>query len=111
MFSKTRSTLDSLPLLLLLAVAVALLLEVLALLVGAHAAEQGVAFLALELVAREPALLGLLFVVDLADLGDLVVARRLDAAHGLWAEVRGRDQHVREAQELLEDGERVLVGR
>jgi hypothetical protein len=95
--------LDCTPLHLLPAVPLALLLKVLALLLGAQASKLRIALLALELVGCDLALLGLLLLVDFADLGNLLVARLLDAAQGLGAEVRGRGEVVWEAQEILEE--------
>mgnify|MGYP003624085238 CR=1 FL=1 len=97
--------LDGTPLHLLLAVPLALLLQELALLVGAQTTELRVTLLLLQLVCRELALLGLLVLVDFADLGDLLVARLLDAAEGFGAEVRGGGEVVGEADEVVEEGE------
>ena len=90
----------------LLALLLALLFEELALLVGAQAAELGVALLLLELVGRQLALLSLLLLFDATDLGNLLVTRLLDAAQRLGAEVRCRRKVVRQPQEVVEDGRR-----
>ena len=97
--------LDRTPLHPLLALLLPLLLEELALLVRAQAAELGVALLLLELVGGDLALLGLLLLVQAPDLGDLVVAGCLDAAQRFRAEVCTRHEGVRETQELGEDGD------
>jgi hypothetical protein len=97
--------LNGTPLHLLPAIPLTLLLEVLALLFGTQSAELGVTLLPLELVSRNLPLLGLLFLIDLADLGDLLVARLLDAAEGFRAEVGRRGEVVGETKEVLEDGE------
>jgi hypothetical protein len=95
----------------LLALFLTLLIEELALLVSAQAAELGVALLLLELVGGQLALLGLLLLFDAADLGNLLVARLADAAQRLGAEVRYRRKVVRQPQEVVEDGERRRVVR
>lgn len=97
--------LNRLPLLPLLAVALPLLVQILPLLLGAHAAQHRVALLLLHLVARELALLGLLFFVDALYFVDLLLARGFDAPHGFGAEVGRRDEDVGEAEEVLEERE------
>jgi hypothetical protein len=103
-------TLDSRLLRPLLRIPLALLIQILPLLVCRHAAELGVALLLLELVGSQLALFGLLVVVELADLGDLLLAGGLDAAQGFGAEVRFRDEEVGEADEVLEKRESGVVG-
>lgn len=81
-----------------------LLLQELLLLVGVHLAESAVALLLLELLGLHAALLGLLFVVELAQLAGLVFAGGADLAQGFGAEVRGVDEVVGHAQESGEEG-------
>ena len=57
----------------------------------------------LRLVLSKLALLGLLLVVELADLGNLLLARGLDATHGFGAEVGLGGEEVGEAQEVGEE--------
>jgi hypothetical protein len=90
----------------LLALLLALLVEELALLVGAQAAELGVALLLLELVGGQLALLGLLLLLDAADLGNLLVTCLLDAAQRTSALRRCRRKVVRQAQEVVENRDR-----
>jgi hypothetical protein len=97
-----RSRLNRTPLHLLPALPLPLLLQILALLVRTQPAKFRIPLFALELVGREFALLGLLLLVDFADLGNLLFARLLDAAQGFGAEVGGCSQVVGEAQEVLE---------
>jgi hypothetical protein len=79
--------LDRLLLLAPLRVPLPLFLEILPLLVSTHPRQHLIPLLLLELVALELALVGLLVVVELADLGNLLLARRFDAAQGFRAEV------------------------
>jgi hypothetical protein len=97
--------LDGTPLHLLLAVPLALLLQELALLVGAQTTELRVTLLLLQLVCGDFALFGLLVLVDFADLGDLLVARLLDAAECFGTEVRSGGEVVGEADEVVEERE------
>lgn len=60
---------------------------------------------ALEFVRGDLPLFSLLFLVNLADLGDLLFARLLDAAQGFGPEVRGGSEMVRETEEVLEEGQ------
>jgi hypothetical protein len=98
----SSSRLNRTPLHLLPTIPLALLLQILALLVGTQPAELRIPLFALELVSRELALLGLFLLVDLADLGNLLFARLLDAAQGFGAEVCGRREVVGQAQEVVE---------
>lgn len=103
--------LDGAPLHPFLALLLALLFQKLPLLVGAQAAQLGVALLLLQLVGGQLALLGLFLLIEAADLGNLLVARLPDAAQGFGAEVRVGSKGVGEAEELSEDGEgRGVVG-
>lgn len=95
--------LDGTPLHLLPAVLLALLLEVLALLVCAQASQLGIALFALELVGGDLPLLGLLFLVNFADLGDLLVTCLLDPTERFGAEVGGGGEVVWQAQEVVEE--------
>jgi hypothetical protein len=97
--------LEGTPLHLLLAVPLALLLQELALLVGAQTTELRVTLLLLQLVCGDFALFGLLVLVDFADLGDLLVARLLDAAECFGTEVRSGGEVVGEADEVVEERE------
>jgi hypothetical protein len=99
-----RLCLDSAPLHLLPAVLLTLLLEVLALFVCAQASQLSITLFALELVCCEFPLLGLLFLVNLADLANLLLARLLDATERFGAEVRGGSEVVWETQEVVEQG-------
>jgi hypothetical protein len=103
-------TLDRLPLIPLLALPLALLLEILPLLVSTHATQFLIPRLAFRLVTLELALFGFLVVVEFADLGDLLFARLLDAAHGFGTEVRCLHQVIGELEEVLKDGEGRVVG-
>jgi hypothetical protein len=94
------------PLHLLPAIPLPLLIQELALLVRTQSSELRITLFALELVRGRLALLCLFLLVYLADLGDLLLARLLDAAEGFGAEVRGRGEVVGEAQEVLEERER-----
>ena len=101
-----RTPLHALPRILL-----PLLVQKLALLIRTKASEFSIALLLLQLIGGEFTLLCFFFVVSLADLGDLFVARLADAAQGFGAEVRGGDEVVGETQEVLEEGEGVGVVR
>jgi hypothetical protein len=87
-----------------------LLLQKLLLLLGVHLAEAAVALLLLELLGLHAAFLGLLLVVDLAQLAGLVVAGGADFAQGFGAEVRGADEVVGHAQEGGEERGRGGLG-
>jgi hypothetical protein len=87
-----------------------LLLQELFLLVGIHLAESAVALLLLELLGLHAALLGLLLVVNLAQLLGFVVASGADLAQGFRAEVRGADEVVGHAEEGGEEGSRGWLG-
>ena len=87
-----------------------LLLQELLLLLGVHLAESAVALLLLELLGLHAALLGLLLVVDLAQLAGFVVAGGADLAEGFGAEVRGADKVVGHAQEGGEERGRGWLG-
>lgn len=100
-----RPLLRHLPVLLLL-----LLLQELALLLGAHLAQPAVALLLLELLGRDAALLGLLLVVQLAQLARLLLARRAHLAQRFGPEVRGADEVVGQAQEGREQRGRGGLG-
>jgi len=95
--------LDGTPLHALPRVLFPLLLEELALLIGAETTQFGVSHLLLRLVKRKLPLFGLLLIICLLDLGDLLVAGLLDAAEGFGAEVSVRSKLVGEAEEVLED--------
>jgi hypothetical protein len=88
-------TLDSLLLHLLLATPLPLPVEILALLISTHAAEQSVSFFLLEAIARELTLLCFLFLIKALDLGNLLVAGSLDAPKSLRAEACMRSEEVR----------------
>jgi hypothetical protein len=60
---------------------------------------------ALQLVGRDLALLCLLFLINLANLGDLLLTRLLNAAESFGAEVRSGSQVVRKTKEVLEEWE------
>jgi hypothetical protein len=94
----------------LLALLLTLLVKELALLICAQAAKFSVTLLLLQLVGGQLALLGLLVLIETADLGDLLLARLPDASQGLGAEVGRGHEEVGQAQELREDGEGRLVG-
>ena len=87
-----------------------LLLQELALLVGAHLAEFAVALLLLELLGLHTALLRRLFVVKLAQLASLVFTGDADLAQGFGAEVGGADEVVGHAEESGEEGGRGWLG-
>lgn len=81
-----------------------LLLQELPLLLRVHLAELAVALLLLELLGLHAALLGLLLVVEFAQLADLVLTRRAYLAQRFRAEVRAADEVVGQAEEGREQG-------
>jgi len=87
-----------------------LLLQELLLLIGVHLAESAVALLLLELLGLDAALIGLLLVVELAQLAGLVFTGGADLAQGFGAEVGGADEVVGHAQESGEEGGRGWLG-
>ena len=84
----------------LLRIPLPLLIEILPLLIRAHTSQLGITGILLRLVLSKLALLGLLLIIELADLGNLLLARGLDATHGLGAEVGLGGEEVGEAQEV-----------
>jgi hypothetical protein len=97
---------DRTPLHLLPAVPLPLLIQELALLVCAQSSELRVTLFPLELVCSRLALLCLLLLIHLANLGDLLFARLLDAAESFGTEMRGGSEVIGKAQEVLEERER-----
>lgn len=87
-----------------------LLLQELLLLLGVHLAESAVALLLLELLGLHAALLGLLLVVELAQLAGFVVTGGADLAEGFGAEVSGADEVVWHAKEGSEERGRGWLG-
>ncbi|KAJ6128464.1 hypothetical protein N7471_009681 [Penicillium samsonianum] len=77
----------------------------LALLVGAQSTQDALTLILLDLLGGNAALLGLLFLVDTAQLLDLLFADVTDLAHDFATEVGGGDQFVGQAQELVEQRE------
>lgn len=100
--------------LLLLGTALVLLglaLQELALLIGGHAAQDTLTLLLLDLFGGNFALLGLLLLLDAAQLLDLLLADVAELAHHLAAEVGGGNELIGETQELVEEGQSRGVGR
>lgn len=99
--------------LLLLGTALVLLglaLQELALLIGGHAAKDTLTLLLLDLLSGNFALLGLLFLLDAAQLLDLLLADITELAHHLATEVGGGNELIGETQELVEEGQSRGVG-
>lgn len=86
-----------------------LAVQELALLISAHATEETLTLLLLDLLSSQLALLGLLFLLNSAQLLDLLFAYVPDLAHHLTAEVGGGNELVGEAQELVEEGQSCVV--
>lgn len=92
-------------------VLLALTVQELTLLLGIHAAEETLAVLLLDLLRSQLALLGLLFLLDAAELLDLLLAGIAHLAHNLATPVSHLHESVGKAQVLVEERQgRGVVG-
>lgn len=90
----------------------ALTVQVLALLLGSHSAQNTFALILLDLLSGQFAVLGLLLLLNAAELLDLLITDVANLTQNLTTEVGSRDELIAETQELVEQGQSCgVIGR
>lgn len=74
-------------------------------LLGSHATQKTLTLFLLDLLSSQLALLGLLFLLDTAQLLDFILTNIANLAQDLATEVGSCDKLVSKAQELVEEGD------